>query len=318
MRAVIFGGSGFLGTHLTKALTERGVEVLIADRVEPSSLPAGVRFERSDVREKIRITREQPFDAVYNLAAIHRTPGHEPSEYYETNVGGARNVTEWCEAGGERYVYFTSSIAIYGRTESATTEGAPPRPQSDYGKSKLEAEQVHRLWLDGEVTRRLVVSRPAAIFGPGEGGNFTRLAGALRAGRFMYPGGPDVVKACGYVEDFVSAVEFVESMPDRELTYNFAYPDPYTIRDVCDAFHRVSGLPLPRSIPTPLVRASVRTLASGALGSRGVALSERIKKLRSATYAVPHELMDRGFTWKTDLDSGIRAWFDAPPQGRYV
>jgi nucleoside-diphosphate-sugar epimerase len=316
MRAVVFGGSGFLGTHLTAALADDGVEVTIADLVPPDRLPEGARYERVDVREPIRLAHDRPFDSVYNLAAVHRTPGHAPEEYYQTNVNGARTVTEWCDAGGERSIFFTSSIAVYGRADSPTTEVAPTRPESDYGRSKLEAEQIHRRWLRENTNRRLIVSRPGAIFGPGEGGNFTRLAASMRARRFMYPGRRDVVKACGYVGDFINSVRFAEQLPDSEFTYNFAYPAHYTSGDVCNALHRVAGVPLPKTVPAPLIRLGVATLGRGIIGKRGIMLAQRVSKLLTSTDIVPQALIDRGFDWKTDLEGGFRAWMSDEPAGQ--
>lgn len=318
MRVAIFGGSGFVGTHLTRALVRDGAEVVIADLVPPAAPPNGIRFERTDVREPIRLARTEPFDAVYNLAAIHRTPGHEPEEYYETNVGGAVNVTDWCSAGGERYIFLTSSISVYGPAEVPMTEASTPAPESDYGRSKLEAERIHHRWLEADERRRLIVVRPGAMFGSGEGGNFTRLAESLRTRRFMYPGRSDVVKACGYVDDFVESVRFVESLPDRELTYNFAYPDAYTSRQVCEAYHRVAGTPLPRSLPAPLVRLAVAALGRGVLGRRGSDVGQRITKLLTSTHIVPQVLIDRGFPWPHDLEAGVKLWFDDHPAGRLV
>jgi nucleoside-diphosphate-sugar epimerase len=318
MRAVIFGGSGFIGTHLTNALVREGAEVLVADLVPPGDLPEGAWFEQTDVRNPIQISRSAPFDAVYNLAAVHRTPGHAPAEYYETNVGGATNVTDWCEAGGERYIFFTSSISVYGPVETPTAETAAPTPESDYGRSKLEAERIHHRWREAAEGRRLTVVRPGAIFGAGEGGNFTRLAESLRTRRFMYPGRNDVVKACGYVGDLVAARKFVESLPDEQITFNFAYPDAYTSREVCEAFHEVAGLPLPRNLPAPLIRLAVATLGTGLLGRRGSDIGERIVKLVNSTYIVPQVLIDRGFSWPTDLKLGLKSWLDDAPAGRFV
>lgn len=318
MRAVIFGGSGFLGTHLTRALAAEGAEVVVADLVPPWDLPRGARYEHTDVREAIRLAHPEPFDAVYNLAAIHRTPGHEPEEYYETNVSGATNVTEWCEAGGERYIYFTSSIAVYGRADDRTTEETPPHPMTDYGRSKLEAEQVHRLWRHGNAQRRLIISRPGAIFGPGEGGNFTRLAASLRARRFMYPGRRDIVKACGYVGDFVHAIQFAESLRESEITYNFAYPDSYTSGQVCEAFQKAAGFSPPRMLPALGVRLATAMLGRGIAGQRGRTMAQRVFKLLTPTDVVPQALIDRGFDWKTDLDSGIKAWFEDSPYAEFI
>lgn len=61
----------------------------------------GVKYIRCDVRKPIDVEIETTKDdVVFNLAAVHRTPGHEDIEYFETNIRGAENVTAWVECKG--------------------------------------------------------------------------------------------------------------------------------------------------------------------------------------------------------------------------
>ncbi len=55
---------------------------------------------------------------VYNLAAVHTTPGHEDWEYFWTNVWGAIHICEFATRVDARMVFFTSSISTYGPTAS--------------------------------------------------------------------------------------------------------------------------------------------------------------------------------------------------------
>ena len=123
MNYIIFGGSGFIGTHLIHLLKETNPEANIYDLDivmpgEEGVVPGivekndGVIYERVDVRKTIEWdiqTTEN--DIVFNLAAVHRTPGHEDREYFETNIRGAENVTEWCEKHGIKKILFTSLTA---------------------------------------------------------------------------------------------------------------------------------------------------------------------------------------------------------------
>ena len=125
-RAVIFGGAGYIGTMLARHFVEaeRFQEVLVADIKPPASEVAGVRFVQCDVREAITIAAgETAPDWIFNFAAVHREPGHEAHEYFDTNLAGARNVCAWAEQVGCANVFFTSSIATYGPTNGATTSG---------------------------------------------------------------------------------------------------------------------------------------------------------------------------------------------------
>ena len=313
-RAVLFGGAGFIGSHLAGFLQKRGVSVLVADLVPPPV--ENIDYVRTDVRERIELDGDG-IDVAFNLAAVHRTPGHPSHEYYDTNVGGALNVTEWCAQNGVSAICFTSSISVYGPSEAPKYEDSPLTPNTAYGRSKMLAEQIHRQWLNASSVRRLVTVRPAVVFGPGEHGNFTRLANALSRGRFAYPGRGDVVKACGYVGDLVRAMGFGLDSGERELTMNYAYPEAYTIKDICVAFQDVAGYNAPHMVPPGVTNATLRVLQ--ALGGTGRAsIAERARKLTASTNVKPETLRKMGFEWETDLRSGLRAWREASPTGEFI
>ena len=314
--AVVFGGSGFIGSHLVASLTAAGASVVVADLEPPARLPEGARFVEADVREPIAFGPDAADPLVFNLAAVHRTPGHPDHEYFETNVAGARNVTEFSAGHGVASLWFTSSIAVYGPTEEPRSETSPLRPVSAYGRSKLEAEQIHRAWADAGSGRRLVIVRPAAVFGPGENGNFTRLAAGLRRGFFFYPGRKDTLKACGYVDDLIGSLHFMAAVADPVVTYNYGYSEPPTLETICEAFHEVGGLPAPRGvIPAGPMLAVARVLS--ALGLKTFD-PDRVRKLVASTNIRADELARRGYEYETDLAGAIARWRAADPRGQFV
>lgn len=316
--AVVFGGAGFIGRHVAAALVARGHRpVVLCDLAAPAwPLADAMVFRRCDVRAPVTLEPDGPVALVVNLAAVHRTPGHADREYHETNERGAREVTAFCARHGVRDLWFTSSIAVYGPSEEPVTEASPLRPETAYGRSKATAEAIHAAWARGAPGRRLVVVRPGTVFGPGEGGNFTRLAQALARRRFVYPGRRDTVKACGYVGELVETLFFMREHADPAVTYNFSYAPPPTIEEVCAAFAAVGGLPRPLgTMPLPLMLAVARVLhAAGAESFR----PERVHKLNRSTNIHPAALLAGGYRFRTDLRSGLAAWRDAEPAGRFV
>ena len=311
MAIVVFGGAGFIGTHLLRRLRDNTSEALVSADLKPPEVPlGGVRYVDCDVRSPIRITTGEPVTRVYNLAAVHRTPGHPDAAYYDTNVSGALHVTQFCNAEGVNDLVFTSSISVYGPSEDLTTEETQLQPVSAYGKSKRLAEEIHREWRLESHDRRLVVVRPAVVFGPGEGGNFTRLWKSLRTRTFLYPGRRDTVKGCGYVDDLTGSIEFVRGLGRAEVTYNFAYPDRYTIEDICRAFTRVAGVAPPRAT-LPLRPMLIAGRALEALGSVGVSTGvnrQRVMKLVESTNIYPGVLVAEGYPYETNLETGIQRW----------
>ena len=315
--AIVFGGAGFIGRHLLTRLANTGCATVCADLRPLAPAIPNVKSVVCDVRRPI------PSDlvanigdrniTVYNLAAVHRTPGHDDREYYDTNVTGALHVTEFCRRESIRELVFTSSIAVYGPSDDEKTEDCIPSPESCYGASKLQAEAIHRAWGEGTAERRLVIVRPAVIFGAGENGNFTRLAKALRRHHFLYPGRRDTIKACGYVHELLDAIAYVRSLARRSFLFNFAYAKPYSIADICEAFHVVGGLPRPLArLPLwPISLAAAGFEALSHLGVRSDINRARVQKLVRSTRIRPQALLDAGYEFSGDLDSAIAHWREA-------
>ena len=130
-RCVLFGGAGFIGTHFATHLLSSGrvEQVWLADfrltssAAWPRDLQAHQQNGRVhcvtlDVRQPISHPElPQEAELIVNLAAVHREPGHEPHEYFATNLPGADNVCAWAEQAKCMRMIFTSSIAPYGPTE---------------------------------------------------------------------------------------------------------------------------------------------------------------------------------------------------------
>ena len=128
MNYIITGGTGFIGTHLTNLIKERYPEAKVynLDIVKPGTPNPVVKnykpavkdgetlqsvFVECDIRKPIGSLPFTPTeeDIIFNFAAVHRTPGHEDHEYFETNIKGAENVCAFAEKYGIKKIVFTSS-----------------------------------------------------------------------------------------------------------------------------------------------------------------------------------------------------------------
>lgn len=309
---VVLGASGFIGTRLVRQLVQRGEKVRAFDIAPPREHLDGVTYERVDVRTPLPPRIGEDVDVLYNLAAVHRSPGPKSYEYYATNVLGALNVTALARDCDIPAIVFVSTIAVYGPSEERITEAAPMTPTSDYGLSKLIAETIHRGWLEDSDDRRLRTVRPGVVFGPGERGNYTRLADALRRRMFAYPGRKTTVKSGGHVDELLSAIDFALARPEREITFNFAYPDEATTEDIVRTFSSVAGF----ADRHPVVPAPVMLAAAGLceaatwLGIPNPLHRERVMKLVKSTRIAPMWLVEHGFEFRTDLRSALERWRD--------
>jgi GlcNAc-P-P-Und epimerase len=312
-QAIVFGGAGFIGTHLLEFLAvSRKYERLISvDINEPRARIAGVEYLYHDVRDPVdvKLGGGSPAD-VFNLAAIHVTPGHPDGDYYYTNVLGAVNVCRFAKETGSQNVLFTSSISIYGPSENALDEDAPPAPVSAYGRSKYSAEAIHLLWQSESPGRRLTIVRPAVIYGLYEQGNFTRLSRLLERRAFVYPGRTDTIKSCGYVKDLVSSMMFMASRNEGVSIFNFCHEHRYTISEICSAFCQAAGYHAPR-LTIPMWSMNLAVLPFELLHAVGIRTGinrDRIKKLWFSTNILPKRLVASGFQFEYSLVSSLEEW----------
>ena len=312
--AVIFGGYGFIGSQLARQLMTSGSEsrVVCADiAASPRFRTDGVEYIFCDVRNEIASDLVSDVTEIYNLAAVHTTPGHEDWEYFWTNVMGASRVCDYARRAGVETIVFTSSISVYGASEEELSEKSLLQPETAYGRSKLCAETVHHLWRDeAPEQRRLLVARPAVIFGYTERGNFTRLARMLMRRCFLYSGRKDTIKACGYVKDLVASFGYFLAQPIGQVTYNFAYTERLTIENICHTFRQVAGYGLPIGV-IPMGIMLLGAVGFELLGKLGLKTSvnrARIMKLFRSTNIIPQRLDESGFVRRFNLADALVDW----------
>lgn len=306
-RILITGASGFIGTHLAHRLAEGGAELICLDLKPARAIVDGAQYLTGDVRDLSRLDIPK-IDRIFNLAAVHTTPGHPDHEYYDTNVNGALEVARLAERDDVKHVTFTSSISVYGPSEERKTETSTPAPVSAYGKSKLMAEKIHENWLSNKAGRKLTVVRPAVVFGAGEGGNFARMATLLKKGFFVFPGRRDTIKSCIYVEDLLDLVLTAGARPENYILLNGSYPECPTLEKIVTTlqqgyFPDVKLLDVPQGV----VMSAAKTLS--ALNGFNVGVHpDRVMKLVRSTYVYPEWAQSSGLLKGDAFASGIDRW----------
>lgn len=324
--ALVIGGSGFIGMHLLRALKRDGRydKVISIDVAPPHERIDGFVYELHDARQALPDHLSDADTEVYNLPALRTFPGHTDAEYFETNVGTTRRTIELAERTGAKTILFTSTMSVYQTGDSPKTEVSSIEPGNAYGASKVEGEALHRRWLAGSPDRRLVVCRPAVIFGYRDGGNFTRLANALRGRYFVFVGRKDTIKSAGYVvdlvESFLFALDKIAATGAQEILYNFADPERLTIERIVDAFCQVGGFHRPRVVlRPPLLRAAaVPFELLNSVGITNPIHRKRLSKLYESTNIVPAWLEANGFPFRTNIVSALEQWRRDSPDGRFV
>ena len=245
MNILITGSSGFIANHLIFKLSKNLNSHIYGFDLDNSKNTNFIY----DVRNKINIDKlPNRIDLIINLAAVHREPGHDPYEYFQTNILGAENITEFAEQVKCNRIIFTSSISPYGIEDKLKDENTIPCPNSAYGSSKLAAEKIHIAWQNRDIRKRiLTIVRPGVVFGKGEGGNMSRLVKLIHKNFFFYMGNKDTRKAGIYVKELVNQILWVHNKQIKNQLSKITlfnatmWPNP-SISDYVNTIKKVAGI----------------------------------------------------------------------------
>jgi len=143
MKALVTGGSGFIGSHLVETLLARGWDVCVIAKDRMYCADASVPVTIADLRDEQALAPlMQDVDMVYHVAGLTRA--RRSVEYYTVNHLGTRALLRACERHCPRlqhFVYVSSLTAVGPRLGAdEVTETTRYHPVSHYGRSKMLAE----------------------------------------------------------------------------------------------------------------------------------------------------------------------------------
>lgn len=173
--ALVTGGAGFIGSHLTRQLLAAGRKVTVLDNLSVGRrevIPAGARFVHGDIRDDGALADAlTDVDVVFHLAAQVTIRGSFDRFYedLDTNVMGTARLLRAVDPGRVKWFTLASSMAVYADALSAAPipESHPIQPISPYGIGKLAAEGVSRQILEARGIPFTAV-RYFNTFGPGQ------------------------------------------------------------------------------------------------------------------------------------------------------
>ena len=225
---LIFGGSGFLGSWITKSLLKKNLKITIFDlRIKTELLKnlIGDEFNNIDFIEGditdfegvLKATKDM--DYILNLAGL-MTPdcSSNPSLGAEVNVKGSINVFEAIKRNNIKFLIYTSSGGVYGNEDKYN-----PFPETHYGAFKLAVEGIARAYFNESLISSVGL-RPFVIYGPGrEIGGTAGVTLACKAAKqnLKYTVGFSGKAGFVYVEDVTNLVErLIDKSPVGALTIN--------------------------------------------------------------------------------------------------
>ena len=241
MKIAITGGTGFVGSHLSNELVDRGHEVTAVSRnPQKTDFPIDdeVELRKGDVTDRDTLDFEN-HDVVVHLVAL--SPLFKPPVPYEkVHVEGTKNVIEACENQDVDELVHLSAL------------GTSLDDDTEYGRTKAKAEKMVK-----ESSLNWTVFRPSVIFG--EGGEFIGFSKKLSTPIVTgLPGGGKTKFQPIWVGDVVDGV--ADSIEDREKyggrTFDIAGPEILSLRKITEMAYQADGSKT-RVLPVPMAFAKI-------------------------------------------------------------
>ncbi len=174
MRAFLTGATGFIGSHVARALTAHGESLSCLCR--PTSHRAdlddlAIDWVVGDLTDRDSLRRAMTgAEVVFHCAADYRLYARDPREIYRNNVDGTQNVLELAAELGVNRIVYTSSVgtlALGGqKPANENAHGQLEHMVGDYKRSKFLAERVVETWIDRGLP--VVVVSPSTPIGEGD------------------------------------------------------------------------------------------------------------------------------------------------------
>lgn len=226
----VFGGSGFIGTQIVRALARRGARVRVAVRqphlaheMRLMGDVGQVEVVQANVRDAASVARAvEGADAVINLVGLLYETGRQTFE--AVHVDAARTLAQAAAAAGARFVQMSAL-------------GADPASTARYARTKADGEAAVR-----EVLPSAVILRPSIVFGPGD--DFFNKFGEMAVVSPFLPliGGGQTRFQPVYVGDVARAAASVALDPQHAgRTFELGGPGVFTFREILDLIQKETG-----------------------------------------------------------------------------
>jgi UDP-glucose 4-epimerase len=263
MKALVTGAAGFIGSHLTSALLERGYEVTGLDAftdyyprgIKEANLAVNAgkprfRFVEGTVQGAELAPLLDGTSHVFHLAAqagVRKSWGRDFRTYTENNVEATQHLLEHCVGRPLQRLVYASSSSLYGDNASIPMrEDALPQPVSPYGVTKLAAEQLCYLYF---VNHRVPATsvRYFTVYGPRQRPDmaFNRFIRAALAGDpITVYGDGEQTRDFTYVTDAVAATIAAGERGVPGRAYNIGGGSRVTVNRVLEIIEGLAGRPL--------------------------------------------------------------------------
>jgi UDP-N-acetylglucosamine/UDP-N-acetyl-alpha-D-glucosaminouronate 4-epimerase len=256
--ALVTGGAGFIGSHIARALIERGARVRIIDNLSTGYLEnineigGDIDFVKASITDAQALKRVlENVELVFHEAAVPSVPRSitQPSETHDSSVNGTFSLLLAARDCKVRRLVYAASSSVYGdQAESPKHETMRPDPLSPYAVAKLVGEYYCQVFTRS-YGLETVSLRYFNVFGPRQdpssqySGVISRFIFALERGQqpVIYGDG-EQMRDFTYIENVVDANLRAAEVPGASgKVFNIANGQSTSVNDVLETLKRLTG-----------------------------------------------------------------------------
>jgi len=247
---LVTGGTGFIGSNISKYLVDKKYNVKIFDNNSRGSInkikkfKKKIKFIKGDIRNKSDLNKAlKKTDAVVHLAYINGTKTFytEPVKILEIAVKGILNVLECCIENNIKELYLASSSEVYQTPNKIPTDENESlkipdifNPRYSYGGGKILTELMG-VHYGKKFFKKLVIFRPHNVYGPDMGNDhvvpeFINRFKNIGNKKFKILGSGEETRSFIYIDDFIDAFDLIVRKGKHLNIYNIGTSEKVKIK----------------------------------------------------------------------------------------
>lgn len=240
MKILITGGSGFVGTHLTRRLIKEGHQVTITTNGSEPKIPNVFKTLYTGLGG-IDWNFIEKQDLIFHLMANNDTMCEDKLEMSKANLFDPMRLFYFAKRSGCRNFIYASSTAVYGNSDAPYDESTDINPLNAYAQSKADFDEFAMSFAEEEQVN-VTGLRYCNIYGPGEEHKEKRMSmiGQI-INQIMLNQKPKIFKNGEQKRDWVYVSDVIEanvlamnnSLQNKGGIYNIGSGQAYTFNEIC-------------------------------------------------------------------------------------
>lgn len=297
------GGSGFIGLHFHQKYDQ--TQIINYDILPPLVKNQATYIQGNILDFEKVMQAMRGCETIIHLAATH-ADFHK--NYFTTNRDGTEVLLRAARRNKVQKLVFYSSVAVYGTESNGATEAQQPKPNAEYGASKLAAEHLIRAWVSENPAHSALIIRPTVVFGPYNFANVFNLIKQIDSGFYVNIGKGENIKSIAYVENLVlDTLKLLDDLKPGIYTYNYISSPQLTSHQIARVIAQNLGKKVMLTLQLSLAKLLILPLdLTAKLTGKNFPISRaRLEKFCVQTYFIPENLTKLGFEQAYTTQEGL-------------